>query len=224
MIVKDLPLSERPREKALKLGVKRLSNRELLAILIRTGYQNQSSLAVADDILQSADGMGGLNTLNYDSLIKVKGIKKVKAIELLACFELVNRIAYTNNAKLDIIANPDQLYRWLILKLGPLQQEHFGVIFLDARHHIIDYQILFKGTVNASIVHPREIFKEAILKSSSGIIIVHNHPSCDLTPSKADLEVTQRIAEVGELVDIKLIDHIIISQSDYFSFSKQGMI
>lgn len=224
MIVKDLPVSERPREKALKWGVKHLSNRELLAILIRTGCQNLSSLEVADALIRLSGGMTLLNTLSIDELIKIKGIKKVKAVELLACFELVNRVAYVTNEHQDIVEEPRQLYRWLILKMGTLKQEHFGVVFLDTRHHIIDYSIIFKGTLNASIVHPREIFKEAILKSSSSIIIVHNHPSNDLTPSKADIEVTKRIKEVGLLVDIQLIDHLIISQNDYFSFLKQGMI
>lgn len=224
MIVKDIPSSERPREKAIKYGVRSLSNRELLAILIRNGYQNMSSLNVAEQILKLSDGISKINTLTFDALISIKGIKKVKAIELLACFELINRIAFSKNDKLDIIETPSQLYHWLILKMGPLKQEHFGVVFLDSRHHIIDYSIIFIGTLNASIIHPREIYKEAIIKSSNSIIIVHNHPSSDLTPSNADIEVTKRIYEVGQLMDIKLIDHIIVSQSNYFSFKKQGML
>ncbi|MFI3284541.1 MAG: DNA repair protein RadC [Erysipelotrichaceae bacterium] len=223
-IVKEMPEMERPREKALKYGVSCLSNRELLAILIRNGYHQHSSLAIADDLLILSDGLSKLDILNYNELTKLKGIKKVKAIELLACFELAKRLSEHRSELKDSIQSPDDLYSWLIIKLKGLQQEHFYVIFLDTKNHIITYQLIFKGTVNTSIVHPREIFKEAINHCASKIIIVHNHPSGDLTPSQPDIEVTKVIKKIGKIMEIPLVDHIIISDCGYFSFLKHQMI
>ena len=224
MILKEMPTDERPREKALKYGVKALCNRELLAIIIRNGIKSYSALDIADDILKKAKGVKGLKRLNINELNKIKGIKNVKAIELMVVFELVNRMLYEEILDVNIITSPKKLIDWLKLEFGHLQQELFIVIFLNTKNHIIDYSIIFKGTLNASIVHPREIFKDAIVKSSSSIIAVHNHPSGDPTPSKSDIIVTKKISDVGKIMDIKVVDHIIVGFNNYYSFSENNLL
>ena len=224
MILSELPINERPREKALKYGVSTLSNRELLAILLRSGINNISSLELADNILIKSNGLKGIRQLGINELKKIKGIQDVKAIELLVTFELANRILYQESLDKNVVSSPESLINWLRLEIGYLKQENFVVIFLDTKHHIIDYKIVFKGTLNASLVHAREIYKEAISKSASAIIVSHNHPSGDCTPSKADIEVSERLYDVGNLMEIRLIDHIIVSENDYFSFAKNSLL
>ncbi len=224
ILVKELPLSERPREKAIKFGIDTLSNRELLAIIIRSGIKGHSSLDIADNILKYADGINKLINLNLNELMKIKGIKEAKAIELLACFELIKRISFVNVETLKNIDNPHLVHEWLIIKIGGIKQECFYVIFMNVKNHIIGFKKVFQGTLNASLVHPREIFKEAILKSASKIIVAHNHPSSDLTPSPADIEVTKQLKNAGDLIGIKLIDHLIVNDYNYFSFNENGML
>ena len=224
MILSELPIDERPREKALKYGTSVLSNRELLAIILRSGHHNISSLELADNILIRSNGLKGIRQLSINELKTIKGIKDVKAIELLAIFELANRIIYQEILDKDVVSNPDSVVKWLRIEIGYLKQENFVVIFLDTKNQIIDYKIVFKGTLNASLVHAREIYKEAISKSASSIIVSHNHPSGDCTPSNADILVSDRLKEVGNLMEIKLVDHIIISENDSFSFAKNGLL
>ena len=224
MILSELPIDERPREKALKYGTSVLSNRELLAIILRSGHHNISSLELADNILIRSNGLKGIRQLSINELKTIKGIKDVKAIELLAIFELANRIIYQEILDKDVVSNPDSVVKWLRIEIGYLKQENFVVIFLDTKNQIIDYKIIFKGTLNASLVHAREIYKEAISKSASSIIVSHNHPSGDCTPSNADILVSDRLKEVGNLMEIKLVDHIIISENDSFSFAKNGLL
>lgn len=224
MILSELPIDERPREKAIKYGVEALSNRELLAIILRSGINNISSLELADNILIKSNGLKGLRQLSINELKTIKGIKDVKAIELLAIFEFSNRLLYQECLEKNVVSSPESLIKWLKLEIGHLKQENFVVIFLDTKHHIIDYQIVFKGTLNASLVHAREIYKQAISKSASAIIVSHNHPSGDCTPSNADISVSNRLKEVGNLMEIRLIDHIIVSDNDYYSFAKNKLL
>ncbi|MEG0076370.1 RadC family protein [Anaerorhabdus sp.] len=223
-LVKEIPSEERPREKALKFGVKGLSNTELLALLIRTGYQGFSSLAVAEALIKKAGGLNGLSRLSKFDLIGVKGIKEVKALEIMSCIELARRMSYEEIEKKDVIKDPRKLIDWLRNEIGNELQENFLVVYLNVKNHIITYRILFKGTVDCSLVHPREIFKEALLHSSSKILLVHNHPSSDTEPSLADLEMTQQIVECGEMMGITVLDHIIVSGHNYLSFKAKGLL
>ncbi len=224
MIVKEMPKTERPREKALKYGVKSLSNIELLAILIRSGYQGCSSLKIAEDILVKACGIGNLSRLKLSDFLKIKGIKETKALELLTCIELSKRMAYEECLETDVIDKPNKLVSWLNKEIGSSDQEEFMVVYLNVKNRIIGYRILFKGTIDSSIVHPREIFKEALLLSSSRVLLVHNHPSGDITPSEADIQSTLKIIEAGKLMGIKVIDHIIVTNNRYFSFANAEII
>lgn len=221
-MIQNIPLSERPREKALQHGVESLSNRELLAILIRHGTSGNSALDIADSLLK--DGLLALLNSSLSDLTNIKGIKQVKALELLAWFELSQRIAYEKMIESDSLSNPDAIVHWCRLKLGSLSQENFLVIFLNVRNKVLGYKVLFTGTVDSAIVHPREVFKEAINASSSKILLVHNHPSGHLEPSPQDLMITDNLCSAGKMMKIPVVDHLIVSNTDYFSFKEHGIL
>lgn len=224
MIVKEMPISERPREKALKYGISSLSNRELLALIIRNGYNGKSSLLIGEEILVMSNGIGNLSRLRINDLLNIKGIKKVKALELLACIEISKRIAYEECLDTNVIENPSKMIDWLNKEIGFDKQENFVVVYLDVKNKIITYKTLFVGTIDKSVVHPREIFKEALLVSSSKVLLIHNHPSGDVTPSDADISVTLKIKEAGKLVGIAVLDHIIVGNNRHFSFAHAKII
>lgn len=223
-LVKEIPREERPREKAEKYGIKSLSNVELLAILIRSGFEGTSSLELAENVLKKSNGLTYLSRLSMHELFEIKGIKKAKALELLACFELAKRMTFCETTDHDVMDNPNALVQWLKLELGNELQENFLVVYLNVKNYVIGFDILFKGTVDSSIVHPREVFREAYLKSSSRIILVHNHPSTNLVPSQADIEITQKLVECGEVIGIEVLDHLIVSNHSYFSFKSKGLM
>ena len=180
MKVQEMPITQRPREKAIMLGVDKLHDRELLAIMIRHGYQGCSSLQIADQLLIEF-GLDRLPTLSLEQITKIKGLKQIKAIELLACFELSKRIMAKQVLGTDVVNNPQTLIDWLKRQVGFLQQEHFVVVFLNTKNHIITYKTLFIGSLDVSVAHPREIFKEAVACSAAKIIAVHNHPIDDIS-------------------------------------------
>jgi DNA repair protein RadC len=223
--IKDLPLEERPYEKLINNGVASLTNEELLAIIIRSGTKNSSAKEVAARILKEINNISQLSNINYATISKIKGIGIKKSCTLLASIELGLRII---NYKPSIINkkfnNPGIVYEYYRSKLYDKKQEYFYVIYLDNAKKIIKEKLLFIGTINYSIVHPREIFKEAYLCSSSSIICLHNHPSGNIIPSKEDIEITKNIYNVGLILGIKLIDHIIIGTDNYYSFLENNDI
>lgn len=223
-LVRELPASERPREKAEHCGVACLSNQELLAVLIRTGISGTSALAIARQLLQAAGGIGGLNRMDMTELCRIRGVKKVKALELQACFELARRMSYEETRNKDVISDPDSLFRWLQREIGGRLQEHFLAVYLNTQNCIITYRTLFIGTLNAALVSPREVFREALLLSSAAILLVHNHPSGDLTPSTEDLRLTRRMMEIGRLMEIRVLDHLIVSASGCASLYRAGLM
>lgn len=216
MKVQEMPLTQRPREKAIKLGVDQLHDRELLAIMIRHGYQGCSALQIADQLLMEF-GLDRLPSLSLKQITKIKGLKDIKAIELLACFELSKRIMAKQVLSTDVVSNPQTLIDWLKRQVGFLQQEHFIVVFLNTKNHIITYKTLFIGSLDVSVAHPREIFKEAVACSAAKIIAVHNHPSGDVTPSEKDVSLTDLLNKAGKMMGIPLIDHLIVSKHSYHS-------
>lgn len=222
--VKEMVASERPREKAIRYGIASLSNRDLLAIILRCGYRGNSVLLLADQILNETDGLIRLSKLNLNDLVRFKGISVGKALTLLACFELVKRVEREQLSEGSVIDNPQALFNYVNKKIGFKQREELLVLFLDTRNRVIKDDVVFKGTLNQSIAHPREIFKQAIAYSTAGIIIAHNHPSGDPLPSECDLNLTNQIKECGSLTGIPLVDHIIVSNNNYFSFKKHGLI
>jgi len=222
--VKELPNDERPREKALNFGIDSLSNRELIAIILKTGCKNVSVFDIADEVLKLSGGISNIGKISLEELIKIKGIKKVKAIEFLASLEFAKRISYGNSKNRDIISNPESLTKWLQYEIGNKGQEFFIVVFLNVKNEIINYELISKGTVDSSLVHPRDVFKKAVINNTNKIIVAHNHPSNNCSPSKADLITTQRLVESGELLGINIIDHIIVGSNNYYSFKEHKLL
>ncbi|MBS3987741.1 MAG: DNA repair protein RadC [Erysipelothrix sp.] len=212
-----------PREKVKMFGWQSLSDDEVLAIMLRTGVKDFSVQEVAKQLLVTSKGLAGLTSLTMKECMSVKGISNIKAIELGASFELVKRVLRSSLPYMNVIDHPQVLFDWLRLEIGDKQQEHFLVVYLNTQHQIIGVKTLFVGTLDRSIIHPREIFKEAMAVSSSKIMIVHNHPSGTLTPSNADIQVTKNLKEIGELMGIPLLDHLIVSASGYVSLRQMNM-
>ncbi len=217
--IKDLPILERPYEKLINYGAQSLTNEELIAILIRSGTNQYSAKELASIILMKLNNIGDLNNFNYTSLINIKGIGIKKSCVLLAAIELGKRINnYTPsivNKKLNSSRLVYDYYRHI---LADKKQEYFYCVYLDNSKKIVFEKLLFIGTTNYSVVHPREIFKEAYCYSASAIICVHNHPSNNILPSKEDFALTKNLVEIGSLLGIKILDHIIIGRDNYYSF------
>ncbi len=225
--IKDMAPECQPRERLLKYGPTYLSEAELLAIIINTGYKYNGRIVTAIDLantLLSYYTIEELINVSSTQLQKIPGIGKAKAASIKAAFELSRRVAMIKKEDKTTVLGPESAANYLIPLLRFQKQENFVVLLLDAKNNIIRYSKIHLGTVNSSIVHPREVFKEAISHSAVSCIIAHNHPSGDTTPSKEDLLVTQRLVEVGDLVGIQIVDHIIIGNNDYLSFKKESLM
>lgn len=223
--IKELPIEERPYEKMISLGPSKLSNEELISILIKSGTKSYSAKEIATIILKNINNIGELNNIGYKKLTHISGIGVKKSCVLLAAVELGKRVnGYTSsiiNKKLNSSQIVFNYYRNI---LKDAKQEHFYCVYLDNSKRIIYEKLLFLGTINYSVVHPREIFKEAYYYSASAIICVHNHPSNNIFPSSEDLKITKNLKDVGELLGIKVIDHLIIGKDNYYSFLENGNI
>lgn len=224
MLVREIPKEERPREKAIRYGVEALSNRELLAVLLRTGIKGHPVMEVAEHLLEKADGIKGIARMNRQDLCAISGISSVKAVELQASMELSRRILFEQALEDDAIRNPEHLIRWLRRKFGGQQQEHFIAVYLDSSNRIIRSSVLFIGTLNASMVSPREVMAEALKNAAASMILAHNHPSGNPLPSDADLASTARICKAAKLLDINVLDHLIVTSIGHFSFAREGLL
>ena len=215
--IKELNEENRPRERLKKYGPSILSDEELLAIILRCGNKEQNAKELANEILIQLNGLNNFYNTSLNNLIKIKGVGEAKAITVLAALELGKRALKQTTNKIKINNNKIvyDLYKYDFINC---YQEHFVALFLDTKKNLITSETIFKGTVSSSNIHPREIFKAALKNSASSIIVLHNHPTGDSTPSKADIEVTQKLAQIGELMSIPLIDHIIIGNNNYYSF------
>ena len=222
---KSLPDNDKPRERLYNYGSMNLSNEELLSIILKTGTKGMSVKELSLKLLESVGDISKLRDIGINTLMKIDGIGKVKAIEIKAALELGRRV-YMKNDNLDKLCfnSPDIIYSYFYDLLGTSKQEHFYCVYVDTKGKFIDKKCLFVGTINSSVVHPREIFKEAYLLSANGIICVHNHPSGDSTPSKEDKLITKKIKEIGIVHGINLIDHIIVGNGNYFSFYDNNML
>lgn len=223
MRIKEIPENERPVERLLLNGSEFLSNEELLSILIKTGSKEMSAKELSCLILKECDG--NLSNINYSMLSKIKGIGSFKSASILAGIELGKRvnkkICSLNNVH---ISGADVVFDYYGSLFFNVKQEYFYCVFLDTNKVVICERLIFKGTLDYSVVHPREVFKEAVLVSASSIICVHNHPSGNVMPSKNDFEITKRLVSVGEILGIKVIDHVIIGSEKYYSFLENGDI
>ena len=217
--IKDIPINDRPCERLILNGVESLSNEELLAIILKTGTKGISAKEIGGLLLSKIGGIKKLIDINFEYLNSFKGIGKTKACNLLATIELAKRI----NQEVDTLKsvklnNSTLVYKFYKDRIGNKKQEYFYCVYLDNSKNIISDKLLFIGTINYSLVHPREIFKEAYLLGASSIICVHNHPGGNPFPSKQDLEITNTLIEAGKLLGIKVLDHIIICKEKYYSF------
>lgn len=218
IMIKDIVKSERPRERALKYGIENLSNEEIISIIIKNGTKNNSVKTLSSNILSSIKDISDLKNLNINTLTKIKGIGLVKAITLLSALELGKRVYYYKEKQSVKLNNSNVIYEYFKDIFINEKQENFYSIYLDSKSKLITYRLLFKGTINKSVVHPREVFKYAFLESASSIIVIHNHPSGDSTPSKEDEQTTLSLIKAGSLIGIPIIDHIVFGNNNYFSF------
>ena len=221
---KNIPNMDKPRERLFNNGEENLSNEELIAIILKTGSKKYSVKEVSLKLLEELGDISRLKDIGINSLTKIDGIGRIKAIELKAAIELGKRVCNSSNLVKIEFKHPLDVYNYFIDIVKDKKQEYFYCIYLDIKNKFIDKKCLFIGTINNSTVHPREIFKEAYLLSASKIICVHNHPSGDSTPSKADIDITRKIKEIGIIHGIEVVDHIIIGIGNYYSFHDNNMI
>ena len=221
----DIPKEERPIEKLLINGPEILSNAELLAVILRTGTRGENVISLSTRILSEFDGLNGLLDIGISEITSIKGIKNIKASQILAIGEIFRRFNSLNLIREgNSISSPRDIAKLLINEMMSLKQEILKLIMLDTKNNIIGIKDVFKGSLNTSIVHPREIFKEALKKSSSSIIICHNHPSGDPIPSKEDINITLRLKECSKIIGIDLLDHLIIGKDKFVSLKEKGII
>ncbi|ETT82460.1 DNA repair protein radC-like protein [Viridibacillus arenosi FSL R5-213] len=222
MMIRDVHQDDRPRERLKRQGAESLSNQELIAILLRTGTKEESVLHIANRVLTSFEQLHELKHAAIEEIMAVKGIGEAKAIQLLAAIELGRRISQQRIEDRYTIRSPQDAATYLMADMTALLQEHFVVLFLNVKNQIIHKQTIFIGSLNASIVHPREIFREAVKRSAASLVCAHNHPSGNPAPSPEDIEVTKRIQEAGYIIGIELLDHVIIGDHQFISLKEKG--
>ena len=222
--MKDVPMEERPRERLKRHGVERLANKELLAILLRTGNRRESALSLAEKLLARFGSLPNLAAASFEELTAVRGIGPAKAADIQAAFELSKRLAESRMEFQGVVNCPADAAQLVLRELSLADKEHFVIIMLNTKNRVIAKKTVSIGHLQASLVHPREMFKEAIKRSSAALILVHNHPSGDLTPSKEDISTTERLREAGAVLGIDVLDHIIVGDNRYFSFREHGLL
>ena len=225
VLIKEVPISERPRERLVKYGAENLSTEDLIAIILKTGTRDYSSKYLESKILSLVKNVEDLKNITLKKLMSINGVGAVKAIDLLAAIELGKRV-YSEDKVDDKTkyTKPQRVYDLFKNTFINEKQECFYCLYLDQHKRLIEKKLLFKGTINKSIVHPREIFKHAYLNSASSIICVHNHPTGIVLPSNEDIMVTDKLCEVGSIQGIGILDHIIIGKDKYFSFYENNLI
>ena len=221
MKIKDMEINKRPREKFINNGASSLSDIELLAIIIKSGIKDKSVFDLSKEVLDRINNLNNLVDININTLNNIKGLGNVKKIELLASLELAKRI-YLNHKRITKYLTSDDIYNDNKDLFYNKKQEYFYCVYLDNKNNIIDKKLLFIGTINRSIVHPREIFREAYLLSASKFICLHNHPSGDSNPSKEDIFLTKSLIDISYLQGIEFLDHLIITNDKYYSFYNES--
>ena len=218
-----MTLEERPREKMIINGASSLSDAELLAVIIRTGTKELNAIQLGQAIIDKADNIRYLQDSTFEELKSINGIGQTKALQIKAALELASRISSYRPSKYKI-KNPWDIYKYYMESLRYQYKEIFKIVLLNTKNEIITDVDISMGTLNSSLVHPREVFREAIRRSSNKIILLHNHPSGNCEPSKEDKSITNRLKDCGELIGIEVIDHIIIGDGVYFSFKENMLI
>ena len=222
--IHDLPVSERPRERLQRYGVEALSAQEILSLILGRGISGESVTVTAQRLLSRFGNIKGIANASLEELAQVKGIGPAKASQIKASFELANRLeGYAEPDKKKLVKTPEEVVSFVKGKLKDKKKEHFQVLLLDTRSKLIKISEVSVGSLDTSIVHPREAFKEAISASAASVIFVHNHPSGDPSPSEDDIKLTERLCQAGEVIGIDVLDHIIIGDNEYISLKREGL-
>lgn len=219
-MIKEMPMTSRPRERLKNDGLHQLSKEELIAILLRTGYKDLSVIELSKHVLYHLDSFYDLKKITFEELLMIKGIKEAKAATLLAGIELGRRLAEEKHLKKQRINSGFDVYHLLYSHLSRMDQEHFICLYLNTKSEIIKQETIFIGTINQTLIHPREIFRNAIKYAAAGVIFVHNHPTGDSMPSKADMKATEQLVESSLTLGIDVIDHIIIGHQEFYSIKE----
>jgi len=224
LMIRDFPQDERPRERFIHHGPQSLSNHELIAILLRTGTKDESVLQLSNRLLNHFEGLRLLKSATLEEITEIKGIGSAKAIQILAAVEIGRRMSNLNYTDRYVIRSPEDGAKYVMNDMRFLTQEHFVCLYLNTKNQVIHKQTVFIGSLNASIVHPREVFREALKRSAASVIALHNHPSGDPSPSREDIEVTKRLVECGKIIGIDLLDHLIIGENKFVSLKEKGYL
>ncbi|MCD6277886.1 DNA repair protein RadC [candidate division WOR-3 bacterium] len=224
MKIKYWPENERPRERAKNYGIESLSNAELLAIIIGKGARDLSAVDLGRELLRRFKNLKGLGNAHIEDLKKIKGIKDAKALAISAVFELARRYQSSREERKWVLGSPEEVYDYYSPKLSHLSHEEFHVAILDTRNTLIKDHLVSKGILDATVVHPREIFMEVLRYPCAGIILVHNHPGGNPEPSDEDIGLTRRIVEAGRIFGIDVLDHVIVCKGKYVSFRARSII
>jgi DNA repair protein RadC len=224
LMIRDFPQDERPRERFIQNGPESLSNHELIAILLRTGTKDESVLQLSNRLLTNFEGLRLLKAATLEEMTEIKGIGQAKAIQVLAAVEIGRRISNLNYNDRYVIRSPEDGANYVMNDMRFLSQEHFVCLYLNTKNQVLHKQTIFIGSLNASIVHPREVFREALKRSAASIICLHNHPSGDPAPSREDIEVTKRLVECGKMIGIDVLDHLIIGENKFVSLKEKGYL
>ncbi|APM38247.1 RadC family protein [Clostridium kluyveri] len=222
--IMDLPKNERPRERLFRYGSEALSNSELLAVILGTGIKGENIVSLSNRIIKDNGGLNGVFNSDLEDFVSISGVGKAKAAKILAMVELSKRFKSYKNGDDYRICSPQDAAVLVMEEMRGMKQEHLKVILLNAKNMVIGIKNVFIGTLNSSIVHPREIFFYAIKKNSASIILCHNHPSGDPSPSNEDVNVTFRLKKCGELLGIQLVDHLIIGNGIFISLKEKGIL
>jgi DNA repair protein RadC len=221
--VRDLPKQERPRERLHRLGAKALSAQELLALVIGRGVSKKPVMDIAQELMRRFGSVSGISDATIEELSMVPGIGFAKAAQLKAAFELGQRQDLEVGLPDTVIKDPESLVKIVRAGITDKTKEHFRLVLLNTRNRVIGISTISVGTVNASLVHPREVFKEAIRRSAQSVILVHNHPSGDPEPSEEDLRLTRRLVEAGRIMGIEVLDHIIVTHDNFLSLKAKNI-
>ena len=224
MVLKDIPAAARPREKLLALGPAALADAELIALLLRTGLPGLSVLQLAQQLLDAFGGLGGLLHASANDLKRVKGLGPAKRAEITAVMELARRSLAQELAEREVLTSPQQVKDFLQLKLAHLGHEVFAVLFLNAQHQLVELEEMFRGTLTQTSVYPREVVKRALELQASAVILAHNHPSGVAEPSRADEYLTQTLKAALQLVDVRVLDHLVVGRAGVVSFAERGLL
>lgn len=222
--MRSLALHDRPREKLDRYGSRVLGDNELLAVILGHGYRCASALDIANRVLDASDGLHGLSRLSEGQLRRVRGVGPAKAAQILAAVELGRRTLARSPPERALLRSPREVATYLLPRYGAGSVEQFGVVMLDAKHRVIRATVLSVGTLDASLVHPREVFRAAAAGGAAALVLFHNHPSGDPTPSEDDVMLTDRMVQAGTLMGIDVIDHVVLGDVRYFSFKESGRI